>query len=601
MSGLRVSNLRGVTAGSAPTFPDGVVVTGVSTATTFDGNLTGNVTGNIVGNVTGDVTGNVNVTGDATFTGDVSIGGTLTYQDVTNVDSVGVITARGGIRVGAGQSISAVSGIITYYGDGSQLQGVESGVSNFVATGTIDNGDTVVINTDGTVGIVTTAAASTPTVGSPVVFESATTSLTSATFDSSNNKVVIAYRDGGNSNYGTAVVGTVSGTSISFGSPVVFESASSSFFSATFDSSNNKVVIAYRDNGNSNYGTAIVGTVSGTSISFGSPVVFESASSRYFSTTFDSSNNKVVIAYQDYGNSSYGTAIVGTVSGTSISFGSPVVFNSDTTSYTSTTFDSSNNKVVIAYRDPDGADGGNGQAIVGTVSGTSISFGSAVMFETTNALRASATFDSSNNKVIIVYYDNESSLNYGKAVVGTVSGTGISFGSPVTFESASTTYPSVIYDSASQRVVIAYKDVGNSNYGTIIAGTVSGTSISFGSPVVFESATSNYQSATYDSSNNKVVIAYEDDGNSSYGTAIVANYVTTNLTTENFIGIAAESISDGATGKVTIFGGTNSGQTGLTTAQKYYVQNDGSLGTSAGNPSVVAGTSISSTKIIVKG
>ena len=47
MSGLRVSNLRGV-AGSAPTFPDGVVVTGVSTATTFDGNLTGNVTGNVV-------------------------------------------------------------------------------------------------------------------------------------------------------------------------------------------------------------------------------------------------------------------------------------------------------------------------------------------------------------------------------------------------------------------------------------------------------------------------------------------------------------------------------------------------------------------------
>ena len=39
----------------------------------------------------------------------------------------------------------------------------------------------------------------------------------------------------------------------------------------------------------------------------------------------------------------------------------------------------------------------------------------------------------------------------------------------------------------------------------------------------------------------------------------------------------------------------------LQQAQTYYVQNDGSLGTSAGNPSVVAGTSISSTKIIVKG
>ena len=46
---------------------------------------------------------------------------------------------------------------------------------------------------------------------------------------------------------------------------------------ATFDSTNNKVVIAYQDDGNSNYGTAVVGTVSGTSITFGTPVVFESA------------------------------------------------------------------------------------------------------------------------------------------------------------------------------------------------------------------------------------------------------------------------------------------------------------------------------------
>ena len=57
-----------------------------------------------------------------------------------------------------------------------------------------------------------------------------------------------------NSDYGTAVVGTVSGTSISFGTPVVFESADISGISATFDSSNGKVVIAYMDSGNSDYG-----------------------------------------------------------------------------------------------------------------------------------------------------------------------------------------------------------------------------------------------------------------------------------------------------------------------------------------------------------
>ena len=74
-----------------------------------------------------DITGIVTAA-SASFTGNVSVGGVLTYEDVTNVDSVGVITARDGIKIGAGESISAVSGTIYYYGDGSNLDGVVSGV-----------------------------------------------------------------------------------------------------------------------------------------------------------------------------------------------------------------------------------------------------------------------------------------------------------------------------------------------------------------------------------------------------------------------------------------------------------------------------------------
>ena len=92
MSQLYVDNIKG-RLGGAVGAPSGIVVTGVGT---FSGN--------------------------ASFSGNVSIGGTLTYEDVTNIDSVGVVTARSGIKVGAGQSISAVSGTIYYYGDGSNLQ-----------------------------------------------------------------------------------------------------------------------------------------------------------------------------------------------------------------------------------------------------------------------------------------------------------------------------------------------------------------------------------------------------------------------------------------------------------------------------------------------
>ena len=110
MSQLFVDNIKSRTGGAIGA-PSGAVVTGIVTATTFKGNVEGNVTG---------------TTG--TFTGNVSIGGTLTYEDVANIDSVGVITARQGIRVGAGQSIGSDGASVVYYGNGSNLEGVVSGV-----------------------------------------------------------------------------------------------------------------------------------------------------------------------------------------------------------------------------------------------------------------------------------------------------------------------------------------------------------------------------------------------------------------------------------------------------------------------------------------
>jgi hypothetical protein len=530
--------------------------------------------------------------------GNVSIAGTLTYQDVESVDSLGIVTARSCIQVLA-NGLNAV-GVVTatsVSGSGANLTDIQSGTSNFVANGTIPSGATVVINTDGTVGIVTATPNNTPTAGDPVVFESAAVNYVSGAYDSTNNKVVIAYMDDANSDYGTAIVGTVSGTSISFGDPVVFESATVNATSVAYDSSNEKVVIAYKDNGNSQYGTAIVGTVSGTSISFGSAVVFESAEVLYLSAVYDSTNEKVVIAYRDLGNSNQGTAIVGTVSGTSISFGSAVVFESGNTNHISATFDSTNSKVVIAYQDT--GNSSYGTAIVGTVSGTSISFGTAVVFESATTTYCSAVYDSSNEKVVIAYTDSGNS-SYGTAIVGTVSGTSISFGTAVVFESAGTSYINAVFDSSLNRVLIGFLDQGNSSYGTAIIGTVSGTSISFGSAVVFESAESDNITTIFNSSLEKIVVAYRDAGNSNYGTAVVIDSRSTNLTADNYIGISAEAIADGATGSITIVGGINTLQTGLTTATKHFVQRDGTISTTASTPSVVAGTAVSATQILVR-
>ena len=103
MSKVRAEQYTNRLGTGAPEIPYGVTVpegasidgagglnlTGIATAGTFKGNLTGDVSGNVTGLA-------------ATFSGPVTIGGTLTYEDVTNIDAVGLITARDGIKVTGG-------------------------------------------------------------------------------------------------------------------------------------------------------------------------------------------------------------------------------------------------------------------------------------------------------------------------------------------------------------------------------------------------------------------------------------------------------------------------------------------------------------------
>ena len=138
-----------------------VEIAGVITATTFSGTataasgLSGSASVNTTGIITagsfyGDgqnltgvaatdyvVANTLKVLGITTFVGDVSIGGTLTYEDVTNVDAVGVITAQSGIRVGAGQSIGSTTSTenVVYYGDGQYLTGIAAGIGTGAASG----------------------------------------------------------------------------------------------------------------------------------------------------------------------------------------------------------------------------------------------------------------------------------------------------------------------------------------------------------------------------------------------------------------------------------------------------------------------------------
>ena len=142
------SNLSGITAGATLSAGSGdqrVVLTsltsGTMTAAATDAELTYNSSTNTLSATTfsGALTGNASGTaGGLTGTPDITVGnitgaaatftGVLTYEDVTNVDSLGVVTARSGIRIGTGGTVGPASaGIVTYYGDGQYLTGISAG------------------------------------------------------------------------------------------------------------------------------------------------------------------------------------------------------------------------------------------------------------------------------------------------------------------------------------------------------------------------------------------------------------------------------------------------------------------------------------------
>ena len=252
---------------------------------------------------------------------------------------------------------------------------------------------------------------------------------------------------------------------------------------------------------------------------------------------------------------------MGTVSGTSISFGTAVVFESANTSQFGMAYDANAQKIALGYQD-----GSAGKARVGTVSGTSISFGSSTTFLSSTASDINPVYDPDTQKVVFAYRD-EGDSNKGKARVGTISGTSISFGTEVTFAD----HPAymfenncAVYSTADDKVIIGYED-GDATILKTVIGTISGTDISFTSPQNVAGDTA-HQSVVYDSNANSVVYMYRDTDNDNYGT-----------------GIAGQLSQD------------------LTPGQTYFVQTDGTLGLTAGNPSVTAGTAVASNKLIVKG
>jgi len=472
---------------------------------------------------------------------------------------------------------------------------VGSSSLRFTAAGTIQTGNPVGLDDSGSVQTVfsqTTENSNPMSFGSSQVFASANMDQISGTYDPVNNKVVFFYRDNV-SNNGKSVVGTISGSSISFGSPVTFEADQARFNSCFFDATNNTVVNVYRDVGNGSYLTGVIGTISGTSITFTSPTVLVSSFSAYMSAAYVDHIQGFAVAYENVGFSSQAALNIFTLTGSSFTNRGYNVFDPNFCDYISLVYSPISQAVVISYRDRTITRGKVRAASI-TDGGSTVTFGTSQVFNFNDTTDIVSAINPSTDDIVVVY--KNLGTGYGTSIVVSLSGTSVSFGSAVAFDTSGYSYVSIAFDSFASKYIVAFTH-GTTVVGTAVVGTVSGTSISFGTATAFNSFGTGESSTVYCSGENKAVVGFIDYQSSLfYGTAVVASplldisFSPKINSLSNFIGVAQGPAISGTSLDVILPRAIDLNQSGLTTGSFYYLNPAASgFTTASGEPTAWSG------------
>ena len=486
---------------------------------------------------------------------------------------------------------------------GRQLN-VPASVFEAVADGSITAGSTVVIKSTGKVANVTDQSAANST---PANIDAGADRLKDygMAYDSSQNCVLFAYRNV-IANKTCVKAATLSGTTLTFGSEVETDMVADGKVSIASDGSGGFILIS-KDTNQSNKQFALAGTVSGTTVTIGDDAEFTTSTYGIHDIAFDSTSGKFVIVYIDNQNSSYLTAKVATRSGTGFSLGSAVVISSETYLYGCRCTEDTDQNRIVAF-----ASGTSKvRCVAGVVSGTSTSWGTVVEANSTRVRGDKAngdsnvcgiTYDASAQATVFAYCDNEGSER-ATLLIATASGSTVTLGSGQVVDSgAKGNEVGCAYDAAAQKVVVAYGRGDPIGPGKFVSATITGgssRSATFSSSTEFESGDTIASTVIHHPTVGKNIIAYADEGDSDRGKYVIQASQFQNFT--DFIGFTDTTYDDGDLVKVQVGGSVNDLQSGLTAGQTYFVQTDGSIGTSAASTSVTAGTAVSATEILVKG
>jgi hypothetical protein len=497
-------------------------------------------------------------------------------------------------------------------GDGSGLTGIDTGGAvDIVATGTIANLASVQVKTDGTVEAIAGVAK-----GATNLVTLATASYLTSAYDPVNKKVLVFYRDTGNSNYGTAIAGTVSGNTITWGTATVVSSAAqSNIASLVFHAASGNFVGIYFDTTLK----ARVFSVSGTTITAGNgAAVHPSQTDNYAGVAiYDPVSTRILITFTPWYNPYYAKAVTLQLSGTTMSFSGATTLSNDwRTATLKLLYDTNINKITGIMIGDGANDLGINHEIFTINSGGITGVNSQKISTSENTDRynnrwtqLNIAWDSvSGSSILGVRHMTPSAGNYlfklySLSISGTtrtlVQTTHPNPGNnnaykPMTYPSSSTIY---LYDSQTyalkQTSFNGTSFVAPFAYETI--GSISGSLVTYLMQIggVFQ------HSLLYipESSGWFLVLG-------GAGSNPVVGRLQLGSTNFNglLLGFSEGSFTNGQTAKIRTSGSLTSGHSGLTTGSQHFVQNDGSVATTPETASPrYAGIAVSATKLLVKG
>ncbi len=516
---------------------------------------------------------------------------------------------------------------------------------DFVASGTIADKATVILNSDGTV----TAVAGTSTaLGASADFAPNTNVnnqqmyMPVAYFDDNVNKVVVFYSDQSDNSYLKAVVGTVSGTNISFTSPQLIHGDYVQYIDCDYLNVSGSwafgmVVYKTPNNNQRLYARDIQVAANGT-ITVGSHTMLYSGVMSWSTVSANPERQCFVAVYEDENNNRYGTAVAIYMNSNGISgTGTPTVIWAGTMW---------RNKVVFAHNTDTTKQGhicfanyyvtntGKNYLVIvpfELTAGLSITQGTA-QYSNDTALHNTDTIAKidavpiGNGRAVFCcteYLNANGRYDVYAHVVEMTSKTTFTMGSgSATFsrvyQNGSDTR--ILWNSHINKVGITYTNSTGSQprptfirYGSVTSSSLTGFS---GSGITWDTHaqisannTSGYMedftryTTVHDANANKEVVAfYNNNQDGAYGQAggegKTVSAPSTNAT-GGFIGIADGAIANAATGKISVKGSLVTGLTGLTPKSDYYVQDDGTLATTV--TAVKAGYALTATQMLLYG